>query len=315
MPSEVLKQLLSSEVLTEETKTSISSAFQTVLAEAKEAARAEVTEEVTANLTEDFVRDRDALVESVDALVTTALQEHIASHQADFEAFRDVEAEAARVVVEAKQKMVSRSKKDLKALVEKLDVFLDRAIDAEFSEIREELVESQRSALGLKIFEGFKSEFEQLYAHQTGIAGQLSRMKSQLSVTQLENKKLQESLSSATRAQALQTVLAPLTGKSRQVMETILSTVATERLQETYGRFVGRVIDERGGNTTQAHLQEGTVSEKENQVLAEQVKDPKFAVLKTGDEADKKRVRVNEGAQQTMHSDEKRRLMRQAGLI
>ena len=61
------------------------------------------------------------------------------------------------------------------------------------------------------------------------------------------------------RDKKLKEVLAPLTGRSRDVMEAILKNVDTEQLDEAYKTFIGRVIRES----------EATGSENEDKVLAE----------------------------------------------
>lgn len=347
MSIEVLKQLLENDVLTEDTKQSIQSAFVTIISEAKEVALTEakgqaeqeyqqklteaeellkanyttqltearqlLEEEIANKMAQEYVRDRDSLIESVDTLVTNAIQEHIASHEADFNSFRDVEAEAAKVVVEAKRDLIEQSKTDLKALVEQLDVFLDRVVEREFEQLRDDLIENQRAAVGLKMFEGFRQEFEQLYLHETGVAGQLSRLKSQLAVSQAEKTQLEESLQKTTRSKEMLTVLAPLQGKPRQVMETILSTVATAQLQETYDRFVGRVLTEHV-STAQGSLNEGKRSEKETKVLAEGKLDLNSGVIKTGNTQQKPGVQVVK-EHKGLTDEEKRSLMRASGLL
>lgn len=320
MATEILQKLLENDVLTEDTKTSIKAALDTIVQEATEQARTAVTEELTARFAEDFVKERDTLIESIDEMVAKAveeyttnagksLQEHIESHKSDIEAFRDLEAEAAAKLVEAREELVSATKTDIKNLVEKLDVFLDAAITEEFEEMKEDLVESQRQSFGVKIFEGFRNEFEQFYVQSTGIAGQLEALTAQSKAAAAENEQLKESLAAITRTQTLSTVLAPLEGKSRQVMETILSTVATDKLQETYERFIDRVIKEGADNTAQT----GTPSEKETkEVLAESKVDPKTVTLKTGDTTAKKSV-VTESV--GLSDSDKKRLLASAGLV
>lgn len=320
MVTELLQKLLENDVLTEDTKSSIKATFETVITEAKEQARVEVTEQLTAQFAADFVKERDTLIESIDELVTKAveeysaqagqtLSEHITAHKADIEAFRDLETETAALIVESREQLVESTKHDIKTLVEKLDTFLDSAVAQEFTEIREELVESQRSALGAKIFEGFRNEFEQYYAQSTGITGKLDQMTKQVTATAAENAQLKESLQAITREQTLSTVLSPLEGKSRKVMETILQTVATDKLQETYDRFLDRVIKEGVEQSTQI----GSKSEKETkEVLAESKVDPKKVTLRTGNTADKKPV-INESV--GLSDTDKRRLLQTAGLM
>ena len=319
MATEILQKLLENDVLTEDTKVSIKAALETVIQEAADKARAEVTEELTARFAEDFVKERDTLIESVDEMVTKAveeyaatagksLHEHIESHKTDIEAFRDLEAEQAARLVEARSQLVESTKADIMTLVEKLDTFLDAAIAEEFAEMREDLVESQRQAMGSKIFEGFRAEFEQYYVQSTGIAGKIDQLAEQVKTTTAENAGLKESLAAVTRTTTMATVLSPLEGKSRQVMETILATVATDKLQETYERFIDRVIKEGAGAPDA-----GQQSEKETKVLAESKVDPKTVTLKTGDTAAKKSV-VTESAAGLSDAD-KKRLLQSAGLM
>ena len=321
MVTELLQKLLENDVLTEDTKSSIKATFETVIQEAKEQARSEVTEELTARFAEDFVKERDTLVESIDEMINKAIEEysqqvgnslneHIEAHKTDIEAFRDLELEHATRLVETREELVQSTKTDIKTLVEKLDAFLDTVVDAEFAEIREDLLESQRTALGAKIFEGFRDEFEQYYARTTGVADQLAKLSAQAKAAEEENENLKESLNNITRTQTLTTVLTPLTGKSRSVMETILATVATDKLQETYDRFIDRVIKEGVQERTP---QAGTQSEKEpKEVLAESKVDPKSVKLRTGDTVAKKAV-VTEGVGLT--ESDKKRLLQSAGLL
>ena len=320
MVTELLQKLLENDVLTEDTKSSIKATFETVIQEAKDQARAEVTEELTARFAEDFVKERDTLIESIDEMVSKAveehveqsgksLNEHIESHKLDIEAFRDLEAEHATRLVEARQELVEATKTDIKVLVEKLDTFLDTVVAEEFAEMREDLVESQRQALGSKIFEGFRNEFEQFYVQSTGIAGKVAELTEQVKSAAAENSQLKESLAAVTRTTTMTTVLSSLEGKSRKVMETILATVATDKLQETYERFIDRVIKE---GADESAGKSGTQSEKESkQVLAESKVDPKTVKLRTGDTTAKKAV-VTESV--GMSERDKQRLLASAGL-
>jgi hypothetical protein len=253
----------------------------------------------------------EMVTKAVEEYATSAgksLHEHIESHKADIEAFRDLEAEQAARLVEARSELVESTKTDILTLVEKLDTFLDMVVAEEFAEMREDLVESQRQAMGSKIFEGFRAEFEQYYVQSTGIAGKIDQLAEQVKSTAAENAGLKESLAAVTRTTTMATVLAPLEGKSRQVMETILATVATDKLQETYERFIDRVIKE-GATAPDA----GQQSEKETKVLAESKVDPKTVTLKTGDTAAKKSV-VTESAAGLSDAD-KKRLLQSAGLM
>lgn len=313
MSVEVLKKLFESEVLTDETKSSIKEAFEQLVTEAQETATATVTQELTEKFAREYVADRDSLIESVDQLVTESIAAHIAAHKADIESFRDLEAEHAQRIVEAKEELGVTVKADFKMLVEKLDSFLDIIIAEEFEEIRADLVESQRNALGAKMFEGFRSEFEQFYVQKTGISGQLEQKTSALQEARTENAALKKSLNEAQRAAKLNTILSSLEGKPKQVMETILTTVSTDKLQETYDRFIDRVITE---GATNGSAKVGSMeTEKETQVLSESKVDPRKMELKSGDTPRTSRRVVQESSTTGMSDEEKRRLLASAGLI
>lgn len=312
MSVEVLKQILENDVLTEDTKSSIKTAFDIMLTEARQIARAEVEQEVTTKLTEEFERDRATLIESIDSAITEALTAQLTEQHAALSAYRDVEVDAAEALVEARTKLTAETKAEVRALIESLDTFLDEAVDREFHDLRDSLVEAQRSNMGMAIYEGFKEVFEGLYVSKTGIATKMGRLANRLEATSYENQQLKESIQQITRDQTLTRVLSPLEGKPRQVMETILSTVSTDRLEETYGRFIDRVLSADGASASS--LTEGKRSEKEVQVLAEGQLDPNTVSLKTGDEPETKKRVLTEGSTGLTEED-KRRLLKTAGLI
>ncbi|MCX2582088.1 hypothetical protein OQ641_30260, partial [Klebsiella pneumoniae] len=71
---------------------------------------------VTAELNEAWLKERDTLIEALDAKVTEALTEEMAELREDIERFRDLEAEYAVKLVEAKREMATTLKKDMAQL-------------------------------------------------------------------------------------------------------------------------------------------------------------------------------------------------------
>lgn len=86
----------------------------------------------------------------------------------------------------------------------------------------------------------------------------------------------------------MESVLEPLSGRSREVMEAILKNVDTTNLEEGYNTFIGRVLRET----------EADDSEKEDEVLAEseEKKDEalKEGVVLTGDTDETAEESINE---------------------
>jgi len=136
---ELLKKLLAAEVLTEDTRVELEGAFKKQLDEAMTAARAEAQAAVTTELNAQWIKDREILIEALDSKVTELLTEELNELRADIERFRDLEAEYAQKIVEAKQALSATMKQDIAQLIEKLDSFLEIRLTAELEELREDI--------------------------------------------------------------------------------------------------------------------------------------------------------------------------------
>ena len=308
---ELLKKLLEAEVLTEETRAELHGAFQKQLDEAMAAARAEATATVTAELNEQWINDREILIEALDSRVTEALTAELTELREDIERFRDLEAEQANAILEAKADMAAKLKADIAQLIEKLDSFLEVRLTAELDELREDIDEVKKNEFGRKVFESFVTEFKKHYAGDDSVEAKLNVTEQRLEDTVAALEESQKKAAALERAIKLEKVLAPLSGRTKEVMEAILKTVDTNMLEEAYKTYVGRVLKETSAK-------EVKTSEKEEEVLAEGVKEEVRGVTKTGD--DKQQMieesvhdRVEERAP-AISDAEKARLRRLAGL-
>jgi len=262
---ELLQKLLESQVLSAETKAELETAIKTKIEDAVKTARDSTTADVRAELTEQYITERDQLIEAIDTKVGELLDAEIAELKEDIERFRDLEAEYAEKIVEAKAQMSDELKADLGQLVEKLDAFLEIRLSNELEELREDFAEVRKNEFGRKIFEAFAQEFVSNYADEDSAEATLQDQTAR--AEELE-KKLEESEKARTaleRKIKLENILAPLSGKQKDVMEAILKNVETSLLEDAYKTFIGRVI------------KEGSNSEKETPVLAEGTSEKKEA--------------------------------------
>lgn len=265
---ELLQKLLEADVLSVDTKKELEVAFQTKLDEAIDAAKEDATADVRASLTEQWISERDQLVEAIDSKVTDYLNTEVEELREDIERFRDLEAEYADKLVEAKASMSDELKNDLSELVEKIDAFLEIRLDSEMSELREDLEEVSKNKFGRKIFEAFSHEFMANYSDDESAELSLHETKQRLSDTEDALLESESKLASMERSEILTGVLKPLVGRPREVMEAILRNVETEQLHEGYKTFIGRVLRE-------AEEQSDDDSEKEGTVLADDNDDDK----------------------------------------
>ena len=254
---ELLTKLLESEVLSEDTVKSLKEAIESKIQEASEAAKETVTADVTAQLTEQWVKERDELVEAIDSKVTEFLANEFDELKEDIERFRDLEAEYAEKLVESKAAMSDELQGDLSELVEKLDAFLEIRLSEEMDELREDLDEVRKNDFGRKVFEAFAEEFVSGYADEDSAENTLREMEIRLAETEEALAEAEAERAELIREAKMDEILSSLSGRQKDVMEAILKNVDTNKLEEGYKTFIGRVIRETED------------SEKEGKVLAE----------------------------------------------
>lgn len=310
---ELLKKLLEANILSESNRQELSEALNKQLSEAIATARKEATIAVTAELNEQWINDREVLVEALDAKVTELLTAELQEYHESIDQYRDVEAEFAEKLVEAKAQMAESYKADLTQLVEHLNSFLEERLTVELEQFRDNINEVQKISFGRKVFESFVEEFKKHYAGDDSLEGKLNETEQRLEDTESALQESETKLARLQRSIKLNEVLSPLSGRTKEVMSAILDRVETAQLEEAYKTYIGRVLRESS--------KEDQTSEKEKStVLAEgnTTKTEVSGVTKTGDDAQQ----ISESAVHTqvvattptISDAEKTRLRRLAGI-
>lgn len=315
---ELLKKLLSAEVLTEETKQELESAFKTQLTEAINSAREEAKLSVTAELNEQWIQERETLIEALDAKVTEALTDELNELRSDIDTFRDLEAEHAEKLVEAKAEMSTAVKKDIAQLIEKLDTFLEIRLTSEVEELREDVESVKKQQFGKTVFEAFVTEFQKYYAADDSSESKLVEAEKRLEDTMSALEVAEKKTAKLERSIKLEKVLSPLSGHKREVMEAVLKNVDTPMLENAYSTYIGRILKE----TASPVVDDKQTSEKESKVLAEGKKVATIkGLVKTGsDTVRKDEDRLIESAEGKLSApvlteSEKQRLRIIAGIV
>jgi hypothetical protein len=261
---ELLQKLLENEILTPETKAELENAITSQITEAVEAAveeaRSDVETSVRAELAEQFVSDKEALVEALDTKVQQFLESEFTELQDDIRNFRDLEVEFAEKVVDMKKKLTEVAKKDMAQLVNVLNEFLDERLLAEFTELREDIDLVKQNKLGQQMFEDYKDKFERHFFNKDEMDGKAKIAEEELKNTKAELNEAQRKLAQVSRKHKLNEVLSALDGRPRELMKAILTKTPTDKLEPVYEQFVGHVLN-------RSVVDEG--EEKETKVLAE----------------------------------------------
>jgi len=259
---EVLQKLLESELLNENTKKELSEAFSTKLEEAKKEQRQEIETEVKAELAEKYASDKESLIDALDTKVDEAVDNEFGELREDIENFRDLEAEFAEKLVEARREMSETVKEDMTKVLEALDAYVEMQLSSEFDELRESIEEVRKEEHGRKVLEVIGEQYRKMFTDEGNVEQELAERREELEATTAELREAKERINAIEREQKLEETLESLTGHAREVMEAILQNVPTDKLDEAYNRYIDRVIHDSAVN-----------SEKDDNVLAESKND------------------------------------------
>lgn len=275
---ELLQKLFESDLLTAEMRTELLEAYQAQVTEAVAQAREEEAIKVRAELVEQWITDREQLVEAIDAKVEEYLEAEMKDLKEDISAFRDLEAEYAAKLVETRTQLAEELQNDMSTLIVQIDNFMEARLTHEMNELKEDLQIAKENQFGRKIMEMFRAEYVANFVDEDSVQAKLDETTDKLEQLTSKLDKVVNENAQLHREAVLNKLLAPLSGTKREVMETLLSNTATDKLSESYDKYIGRV------------LSENSKSEKENEVLSEANKniervDTKV-VVKTGDTTD-----------------------------
>lgn len=275
---EILQKLVESELLNDDSKQEIKEAFEKKMEEVVKEAKEETEAKVRVELTEQFEEEKEQLIEAIDTKVEELLQKEIAELKEDIEDFRNLEADYADRLVEEKEKMGKVLQSDMAELIENLDQFVTECLQEEFAELEDDIKQVKQLEFGRQIFESIKEEFGRQFGNKDELSAQLQEAQSELDKVKNELSDATKSLTETARVQKMNEVLSDLTGRPREVMEAILKSFPTERLDEAYEKYITRVLHE-------SSVEKG--SEKENAHDA--------SVLAEGKEENDDSVRVADG--------------------
>jgi hypothetical protein len=268
---ELLKKLFESEVLSEDSKAELTEAFKATINEAIELAKQETEVKVRAELAEQFVIEKEAIVQALDTKAEQFLRENLEELYDDVSVFRDLEAELASKLVDEKKVIAETVKRDMAELIDQLDAFNTKCLEEEFAELEESINEVKKIQFGKEIFEAVESMFQTKFADSDDTLNQLKEAEIKLAETTKALNESTKALNATKREQKLSEVLESLQGRPREVMEAILKTTATEKLEETYEKFIGRVLHDVSKSEKESVVAPVLAEGKETDVVNEDV--------------------------------------------
>ena len=317
-----IEQLLSSEMLSEEVRNTLSEAWEAKLSEAREEITAELREEfagryeadkeqmvealdamlndtISAEL-EEFAADKKAAVEAkvayqkqiaehaklLDGFVMETLQKEVTelhedrqAQEANFEKLegfvmeqlagelnefhqdkQNLIEEKVRLVKEGKEMIAEAKREFISKASTKLAGIVESTLTSELGMLKEDIQKAKENMFGRKIFETFAAEFMSSHLAEGTQVSKLSQelldMKTQLEETQKvisekeaiiesEQNKARKIAEANQRREVLDDLLSPLAKDKRELMGNLLESVATEKLQSSYNKYLPTVLNEK----------------------------------------------------------------------
>lgn len=197
-------------------------------------------------------------------------------------------------LVDAKVRLVAESKAKLdetkKAFIARASKLVESTIEAqirgELTQLKEDIQEARNNMFGRRLFEAFQAEFMTSYLSEGSevrkLQGQLNESAQALAqaekilnekndIIQATARKAKLAEERATRVQIKNELLSPLSKEKRNVMESLLDTVKTDKLKEAFDKYLPTVLNEGMRSANQGR-----------RTLSETAAEPKKTVAVTG---------------------------------
>lgn len=159
----------------------------------------------------------------------------------------------------------------VKKLAEGGEQFITATLKSELSQLKQEISEARKIHFGKKIYEAFASEFNMGFFESSKEFKKLTRaleerdrvlesMSKKLARKDSEIKEIQEQMSLKEHAMKRQVAIASLTGSlgkhTKEIMEEMLESVPTNKLQEHFDRYLPMLMEQTSSNKNKTHLKE-----------------------------------------------------------
>jgi len=202
-------------------------------------------------------------INKLEGFVLEQLNKEIGELNEDKQALVDAKV---RLIAESKSKLDETKKAFIARASKLVESTIDSQIRSELTHLKDDIKEARNNMFGRRLFEAFSAEFMTSYLSEGSevrkLQGQLNESaqalvqaekilneKNELIQTSARKAKLAEER--ATRIQIKNELLSPLSKEKKNVMESLLETVKTDRLKEAFDKYLPTVLNEGMRNATQ----------------------------------------------------------------
>lgn len=196
-------------------------------------------------------------VEQLEQFLVSKLAEEIETFRQDKKALVE---QRVKLISEGRKQITEAKKNFIKQAARVVESKIDKVLNQEISQYREDIIAARENDFGRRMFEAFVGEFLTSHLNE---GSELSKMKKVLEQTQQElteskkqieekqslvesvTRKLNVAKDTMERSKIMEKLLAPLGKDKREVMSELLKTVDTSKLTESYDKYLPAVLNEQ----------------------------------------------------------------------
>ena len=194
--------------------------------------------------------------------VLKQLAEEVKEFHSDKKALAE---QRVKLVQEGKRELVETKRKFVKKAAAVIEENINSVLKKEIKSFRKDIMEARENDFGRRMFEAFVSEYMTSHLNESGevkkLSAEMKQLMSKLDESKVElakQKQLNEQAESKLRAtkdrlsrqQKLNELMGPLGKKQRAVMQELLETVKTEKLEESFKKYLPAVLNENTQKTS-----------------------------------------------------------------
>lgn len=234
------------------------------------AALKEATRATQAKLDEDYANR----IAKIDKFVVTKVAQELREFQEDKRALVDKQVQ---LVAESRQKLAETQRSFVARAAKLVDQKVSESLKVELKQLHEDLERNRQNMFGRRIFEAMAAEFMTSYFSEGTEVKKLEKVleseraeKADLAKALTESKQATEAAvrriklaeAAAARTKVMGELLAPLSHDKRTVMKELLESVKTEKLRESFTKYLPSVIGNGEGKKVASNARQTLAESK-----------------------------------------------------
>jgi hypothetical protein len=183
---------------------------------------------------------------------------------------RDLAETKVRLVREGREEIKKVKQQFVQRAAKMVESVVTQNLHSEIHSLKEDIEAARRADFGRKLFEAFATEYQASYLNEKSETAKLLKVidlkdlamkeaaeavvkaEQILESKQAEIRTLKES---QTRKQIMSELLSPLNGEQREIMSELMETVKTERLNESFEKYLPSVLNGKAPQKKQALIE------------------------------------------------------------